>query len=555
MDYVPENELVHVPLGGVGEIGMNLSLYGMQGQWLIMDVGVTFADDSLPGVDLLMPDIQFIEHHKDKLAGIVITHAHEDHIGAVAMLWPLLKCPVYASPFAAAFLEHKLKEEDLQHKVPVTIVELGSRFQVGGFDVEFISTTHSIPEPNAVALHTPYGTLLHTGDWKLDTQPLISETADVKRLTALGDAGVLAILGDSTGAMTPGRSGSEGDVRTGLVQVFQGCKRRIVVTCFASNIARLESIAYAAEQVGRRICLVGRSLHRMLDTAQKTGYLQDFPALINDEDFGYIPAEDMVLVVTGSQGEERAALSRIAFGQHRYVFLEEDDTVVFSSRVIPGNEKAVYRIQNQLVRRGVHIISNRDAYIHVSGHPNRDEIRDMFAYVRPDIAVPVHGELMHLHEHALLAADCGVKTPIITENGHILRLAPGAPRFLGQVPTGRLAKEPAGLVPVNSDVIRDRKKLMFNGCVLCTVVVDQCGDLEVSPMITTHGVYDKSDPDMYRQDLLDLHDAIVEALDTLDPDEAENTVEVREVVRVALRRTVRKHLGRRPSVDVHVVRV
>jgi ribonuclease J len=386
-----------VPLGGSGEIGMNLNLYACDDQWLMVDLGVTFGDDSIPGVDVVMPDPSFIAERKDKLLGLVLTHAHEDHLGAVCYLWPYLQCPVYATPFAAEFLKRKLMETGLQDIVPLTIIPLGGRLELGSFDIEFITLTHSIPEPNALAIRTPYGNVMHTGDWKFDPDPLIGETTDFSTLQTFGDEGVLAMVADSTNVFSEGDAGSEGDVAVALTELIGKLKGRVAVGCFASNFARVESIARAAEANDRHVCLVGASLWRVTETARKTGYLSDDITLYEAEDAAHLPNDKVLYICTGSQGEARAALSRIAFNNHRDVTLEEGDTVVFSSRVIPGNEKSIFKLQNQLARLGVEIITAKDAPIHVSGHPARDEMRRMYGLIRPHTAIPVQKRLRPRH--------------------------------------------------------------------------------------------------------------------------------------------------------------
>ncbi|MGH7073566.1 MAG: ribonuclease J, partial [Stellaceae bacterium] len=419
------DELVFLALGGVGEIGMNLSLYGYQDKWLMIDCGITFADDTLPGVDIVMPDPEFIAERADQLVGLVATHAHEDHIGAIPHLWRRLKCPVYATPFTAAVLRQKLLEAGIEHEVELIEVPMSGKFRVGPFDLELVTLTHSIPEPNAVVLRTPLGAVLHTGDWKFDPDPLIGPQSDMAKLRRLGDAGVLAMICDSTNALRPGESGSEADVRRTLIDLVGNCRERVVIACFASNVARLASAAAAAAAHDRHVALVGRSLWRIERAARETGYLVGVPPFLTDEEASVLPREKVLLVCTGSQGEPRSALSRIADDDHREIVLEEGDTVIFSSRIIPGNERAIGRLQNKLAALGARIITENDAPVHVSGHPAQDELLRMYQTVRPRIAVPVHGETRHLMAQARLAEQCQVPQTLVTRNGEMVKLAPG----------------------------------------------------------------------------------------------------------------------------------
>src|SRR5882757_4912786 len=408
------DELVFLPLGGAGEIGMNLSLYGFGGEWLMVDCGVTFGGDAMPGLDVIMPDPGFIAERSDRLAGLVVTHGHEDHIGAIPYLWKRFRCPVYATPFARALLYEKLVEAGLQHEIPITEVPLSGKFTVGLFEIELITLTHSIPEPNAVVIRTPLGAILHTGDWKLDPAPLVGEISDEVALRRLGEEGVLAMVCDSTNALRPGHSGSEATVREALIDLVGRYDRRVAVACFASNVARLESIAAAAVANDREVALVGRSLWRIYKAARDTGYLRNTPPFLSEDEAAAVPRDKILLVCTGSQGEPRAALSRIAQGDHPHVKLDSDDAVIFSSRIIPGNERAIGRLQNKLAKAGVVIVTEHDHFVHVSGHPAQDELAKMYQMVRPRIAVPVHGETRHLMAQARLAEQCQVPQSIVT---------------------------------------------------------------------------------------------------------------------------------------------
>ncbi len=475
-------------LGGANEIGMNLGLYGYAGDWLILDCGVTFGDDSQPGLEVVMPDPAFIAERRDRLLGIVATHAHEDHIGAIPYLWPQLRCPVWATPFTASLLRAKLVEVGLADKVRINIVPLSGRFTIGPFDLELVTLTHSIPEPNAVVLRTRAGTVLHTGDWKLDPDPLIGEPADEAALTRLGDEGVLALIGDSTNALRPGRSGSEADLRRSLTDLVGRYDARVAVGCFASNVARLETIAHAAVAHGREVALVGRSLWRIDKAARENGYLAGLPPFLTEDEAGYVPRDKILMICTGSQGEPRSALARIARDDHPSVELEPGDVVIFSSRIIPGNEKSIGRLQNALARLGVEIVTEEDHFVHVSGHPARDELIRMYQMIRPRIAIPVHGEARHLIAHANLAAECQVPQPLIIENGDMVRLGSGAAAIVDEVPVGRLASDGKSLLPVDGSALKDRRRAGFNGNVVATLVLDRLGRLAAPPAIAVIGL-------------------------------------------------------------------
>lgn len=549
--FTPRNELWFLPLGGSGEIGMNLNLYGCDGKWIIVDMGVSFGDDSVPGVDVVMPDPSFIEDRADDLLGIVLTHAHEDHLGAVGYLWPWLKCPVYATPFAAKFLESKLQEEDLLGEVPLNVVPLGGRIDIGPFDIEFVSLTHSIPEPNGLAIRTPYGTVFHTGDWKLDPEPVVGRATDIDRLREIGDEGVLAIVCDSTNVLTKGRTGSEGAVRGSLTELIQSYNGKVAVACFASNVARLKTIIAAGQESGREICLVGRSLWRITDVARKVGYLDDKVTFLEADEAANLPDNRVLYICTGSQGEPRAALNRIAWQTHPSVRFGKGDVVLFSSRVIPGNEKAIFRLQNQLVRQGCEVVTDRDAFIHVSGHPAKDEMREMYGLIRPRISIPVHGERRHLHEHEKLARECGAEEVVVNENGGLIQLAPGPAEVIGHVPTGRLVLDGDRIVPIDSEILRDRKRMVQNGAAVITIVMNEKGRLLADPLVTTHGLFEPDDEDEESV----LVDVVKGALSRLSPNDRTNDETVAEAARIALRRTFHTDQRRKPLTDVHLVRL
>lgn len=537
-----------IPLGGSGEIGMNLNLYGYDDQWLMVDLGVTFGDESMPGVDVVMPDASFISERREKLAGLIVTHAHEDHLGAVAYLWPQLRCPVYATPFAAAFLEYKLKEAGLDGEVPVTVIPLGGHVDVGPFSVDFMALTHSIPEPNALAIRTPQGTIFHTGDWKFDPDPIIGEATDFAALQKLGGENVLALVGDSTNVFTEGEAGSELDVRDSLIELFGKYSNRIVVGCFASNVARLDSITRAAAANDRHVALVGASLWRIAETARRTGYLADDLRFYEARDAAALPRDKVVYICTGSQGEGRAALGRIAFGNHPDIVLNSGDVAVFSSRVIPGNEKAISKVQNQLARLGVEIVTARDHLIHVSGHPARDELRRMYQMIRPRVAIPVHGEAMHMRAHADLAKECQVPHTVLVENGSAVQFSDDKAAVAGTVWNGRLAWEAGAAVPFTSPILRDRKRMFYEGAVVVTVPLDDRGEIIDDVQVSVLGL---SDP-MERSSQEGDWDFIISSVIARMPKKARRDD---DLVEDAVRAAVRKPFSpSRPVIRVHVVR-
>jgi ribonuclease J len=555
MNAARSEELLFVALGGAGEIGMNLNLYGYgrpgAEQWMMVDLGITFGDDSIPGVDVIMPDPAFIEERRDRLAGLVLTHAHEDHLGAVPYLWRRLQCPVYATPFTASILRRKLREVGLDGEVPLHEVPLGGRLQVGPFDVEMITLTHSIPEPNAVAIRTPLGMILHTGDWKLDPGPVVGPLAEEDALRQLGEDGVLGLVCDSTNVFNPGASGSEADLLPSLTEVIGQCKTGVAVTCFASNVARLETISAAAAANGRDCVLVGRSLRRIDAAARENGYLADVPPFLHEADAGFLPRDKMVLVCTGSQGEPRAALARIAAGDHPNVALEEGDAVIFSSRVIPGNELPIARIQNLLIRLGIEVITSKQHFVHVSGHPGRAEMMRMYRHLRPRICIPVHGETRHLVEHAALAGECGVAETVIAENGRMVRLAPGTAGIVDEVPVGRLALEGNRVVPMGGELIRSRKRAVFNGTAVVTVVLDGAGELVAEPQMSTIGLLDGSDAGTAEA----IAAAAGTTIERMARSARHNDERVGETVRAAVRKCFRDRFGKRPVIQVHLVRI
>jgi len=544
--------LFFVSLGGAGEIGMNLNLYGYAGDWLILDCGVTFGDDSQPGLEVVMPDPAFIVERRDRLLGIVATHAHEDHIGAIPYLWTQLRCPVWATPFTASLLRAKLLEAGIADKVRINVVPMSGRFTVGPFDLELITLTHSIPEPNAVALHTPVGTVLHTGDWKFDPDPLIGSTSDEAALRRLGDDGVLAMIGDSTNALRPGTSGSEADLRRSLIDLVGRYEARVAVACFASNVARLETIARAATTHGREVALVGRSLWRIDKAARENGYLADLPRFLTEDEAGYIPRDKIVLICTGSQGEPRSALARIAREDHPNIVLETGDVVIFSSRIIPGNEKAINRLQNALVRLGIEIVTEEDHFVHVSGHPARDELVRMYQMVRPRVAIPVHGEARHLIAHAHLAEECQVQQPLVIQNGDMVRLTASGASIVDAVPVGRLASDGKGLLPLGGVALKDRRRVILNGSAAVTLVLHRQGRLAAPPAISLIGLVEEAAASAA---LPFLRDAAQRALEELPAGQRRDDDVVHDAVRRTLRRAINERFGKRPLIEIHLVRI
>ncbi|HMA49248.1 MAG TPA: ribonuclease J [Magnetospirillaceae bacterium] len=545
-------ELVFLPLGGVGEIGMNLGLYGYDDKWLMVDLGITFGDETTPGIEVFMPDPTFIVERRKNLLGIVLTHGHEDHLGAVAHLWPQLRCPVYATGFTASLLKGKLQEAGLTGEVEIRPVDQGETVSIGPFSVEWVAQTHSIPEPNSLAIKTPLGTVVHTGDWKFDPHPLVGSVADTARLEALGDEGVLAVIGDSTNVFNKGATASESSVRESLIELFGHYKGRIAVACFATNVARVESIAVAAMAHDRHVALAGRSLWKIDKAARENGYLKDIPPFLDDHDAAHLPEEKVLYICTGSQGEPRAALARIASDNHPHVVLRSGDVVIFSSRVIPGNEKDIYKLQNQFVKAGVEVVTEKDHFVHVSGHPGREDMTRLYSLVRPTIAVPVHGELRHLMEHADLARLCQVPKQVVIGNGDMLKLAPGEPEIVGQVQTGRIALDGARLVPADSVVLRDRNRMMYNGSAVITVVLDRAGKLLGEPQVSAVGLLD---PEHEAEEHEAVVEAVREAIAELPASARRDDEVTREAVRVAVRRHLKKSHGKKPLTDVHLVRV
>lgn len=547
-----QEELVFVPLGGVGEIGMNLGLYGYgpprDRTWIAVDFGIAFTGDEAPGVDVIFPDIAFLEEERINLAGILITHAHEDHYGALLELWPRLRVPVYATAFTAGLLNAKRAAEPNAEVVPVTIVAPGGRFKVGPFEIEYVNVAHSIPEANALAIRTPLGTILHTGDWKLDDTPVVGAPTDVARLKAIGAEGVLAMVGDSTNAYRDGRSPSEQEVAREIEEIVKSARGRIGFTTFSSNVGRIRSIAEAAAKAGREVVVVGRAIRRVLDVAGELGMLGGLPPFLDEDAFSHLPPRNVLALLTGSQGEPRAALARIAGDDHRKVAFDDGDTVVFSSRAIPGNEVSVNRIINALTERGVRVITDRDRLVHVSGHPRREEMRHLYDWVKPAIAVPAHGEPMHLAAHAELARELGVETVLTIENGTIVRFAPGPAAVIDEIPTGRLYRDGRLIGGMEEMGIPGRRRLAFAGHVGVAVVIDTKGAVLSEPEVALIGLPDRDSAGRPLEETV--MNAALGAIDSMPRARRRDAELVRESIRRAVRGEINGIWGKKPNCTV-----
>ena len=549
-------ELVYCSLGGAGEIGMNLNLfgYGKPGEykWIVVDIGVTFSDDNIPGIEVILPNPEFIANQKENLLGIVLTHAHEDHVGAIAHLWPMLECPIYATPFTAAIVREKFKELKINIGSHLKIIKLGGNVKLGAFDIDYVTLTHSILEPNGLAITTPEGVVLHTADWKIDDDPLIGEKTDVKKLTELGKKGVLAMVCDSTNIFNLGSSGSESLVRTGLLTVLEKMKNRIVITSFASNVARMETVFKVAEKIGRQVCLVGRSMNRIYQLARQCNYLQDIKVPIDVRDAKKIPKNKMVFLCTGSQGEQRAALARIANGTHPDLHLEKDDNVIFSSRIIPGNEKRLYKIFNDFSKSEINVLSEENSMIHVSGHPAREDLKKMYSWVKPKIVIPVHGEQRHMAEHINFAKEMGVKFPVKVSNGEIIRLAPGEPQVVDKVTWGRVYLDGKVLIDNDSHVLKERRSMAANGYVEITVLISKNGQIKNNPIITLKGIpliqEDESEIEY------DLEDVVMDTCKNFNLNNSKQEKNLIDTLKGNCRKLINDKSGKKPLVNINLVR-
>ncbi len=551
-----KEELLFCPLGGAGEIGANMNLYayGNPGEhkWIMVDIGVTFADDTLPGIDLIYPDPGFIVDKKEDLLGIVITHAHEDHIGAIAHLWPKLKCKIYATPFTAVLIKEKFKEKHIDVNNYLNIVELNGIFDLGPFKIEYVAMTHSILEPNGLKIQTPAGVVLHTGDWKIDENPMVGKNIDVNKLQQIGKEGVLAMICDSTNIFSVGRSGSEETVRKSLLKIMGRLKKRIIMTSFASNVARMETIFHCAKETGRQISLVGRSMHRIFKAARQCGYLKNIIEPIDPREAKNISREKIVYLCTGSQGEPMGAMMRISNYTHPDVFIEKGDAVIFSSKIIPGNEKKLYKLHNQLVKDGIEVISEENEFVHVSGHPNRDEMKDMYNWIKPKCVIPVHGEHRHLMEHISFAKEMQVPHPVLVENGDIVKIFPGdKPEVYDKAPSGRLFLDGNVSVDEESPSIKDRKNLSSNGYLEVTILITPKGNIHNNPILSFRGLpINEKDEFIYG-----LEDEIEKTARSFKVGSKKQDHNFIDALKITCRKFIKEKTGKKPFTNINLVRI
>jgi len=552
-----KDQLIFCPLGGSGEIGMNMNLFAYgrpdNQKWLIVDIGVTFADDTLPGINLIYPDPGFIIDKKDDLLGIILTHAHEDHIGAIAHIWPQLKCNIYATPFTSVLIKEKFKEKKIEIGNNLKIVDLNGTVKLGPFKIEFITLTHSILEPNGLSIETPVGTILHTGDWKCDPNPLIGNTINEKKLKQIGAQGVLAMICDSTNIFNPGRAGSELDVRQSLLKIMQNKNKRIIVTSFASNVARMETIFYCAKKIERQISLVGRSMHRIYKAARQCGYLKNVIDPIDSREAKKISREKIVYLCTGSQGEPMGAMMRIAHYVHPDVFIEKDDTVIFSSKIIPGNEKKLYSLHNQLVKNGIEVISEENEFVHVSGHPNQEDLKDMYNWVKPKAIIPVHGEHRHMMEHINFAKEMQVPYPVQIENGDIVQIYPGnEPHVVDKAPVGRMYIDGNISISEDSQSLKERKNLAINGYLEVTIIINNKGKVIKKPIFSFKGLPIESQNDDF---IFDLEDEVKKTSRTFSLNNTKQENILIEELRKNCRKFVKEKTGKKPYTNINLVRI
>ena len=551
-----KDELLYCPLGGAGEIGMNMNLFGYgqedDHKWIMVDVGVTFADDTIPGVDLIYPDPGYAEDKKDNFLGIILTHAHEDHIGAITHVWPKFKCKIYATPFTAALVTEKFREKKIDITSYLQIVQLGSTINLKPFKIEFITMTHSIVEPNGLRIETPAGSILHTGDWKCDPNPLVGDNMNSKRLIEIGKEGVLTMICDSTNVLSVGRSGSEKDVRDSMLKIIEKQKKRVIVTSFASNVARMETIFYCAEKSGRNISLVGRSMHRIYKAAKQCGYLSDVIEPIDPRDAKNISSEKIIYLCTGSQGEPMGAMNRISNYIHPDVFVEAGDTVIFSSKIIPGNEKKLYKLHNQLVREGINVISEETDFVHVSGHPNRDDLKDMYEWIQPNSIIPVHGEQRHMLEHINFAKKLNVPHPIKVENGDIVRIFPGdSPEVFDKAPYGKIFLDGNIGVEEESKSIKERRNISQNGHLNITVIITTQGNIHNTPIVNFMGI-PILNTEEFKISIQDEIDKIAKSFSLNNKKQEEN---FKDALKVTCRKFTKEKTGKRPITNINLVRI
>jgi|TARA_B110000438_G_C15802100_1_gene645606 ribonuclease J len=552
-----KEEFIFCPLGGSGEIGMNMNLFAYGNQenrkWIIVDIGVTFADDSVPGIDLIYPDPGFIIDKKNDLLGLVLTHGHEDHIGAIAHIWPKLLCDIYATPFTSVLIQEKFKEKKIDIGNKLKIVELNGNIKLGLFEIEFVTLTHSILEPNGLSITTPSGTVLHTGDWKCDPNPLIGESINEKKLKQIGDKGILAMICDSTNVFSPGHAGSELDVRNSILNIMKTKKKRIIVTSFASNVARMETIFYCAEKTGRKISLVGRSMHRIYKAAKQCGYLGNLIEPIDPREAKKISREKIVYLCTGSQGEPNGAMMRISSYIHPDVVMESGDTVIFSSKIIPGNEKKLYKLHNQLVKNNIDVVSEENEFVHVSGHPNREDLRDMYNWVRPKSIIPVHGEHRHMIEHINFANEMKVPHAVQIENGDMVQLFPGdKPKIFDKAPVGRMFVDGNISVGQESQEVKDRKNISLNGFLEVTIIINKDGSVLKKPIFSHKGIPSNGETGNF---VFDLENNIEEICKTYSLKNTKQEYNLIEAVKSNCRKTIKAKTGKRPYTNVNLVRI
>ena len=551
-----KEELLFCPLGGSGEIGMNMNLFAYgkpdNQKWIIVDIGVTFADDSLPGIDLIYPDPGFIIDKKDDLLGIVLTHAHEDHIGAIAHIWPQIKCKIFSTPFTAVLIKEKFKEKRIDIGNNLKIVDLNGTVNLNPFKIEFITLTHSILEPNGLRIETPAGVILHTGDWKVDPNPLIGGKINSDRLKEIGKEGVLAMICDSTNVFSIGKSGSELDVRKSLLNIMLRLKKRIIVTSFASNVARMETVFDCAKKTGRQISLVGRSMHRIYKAAKQCGYLKDIIEPLDPRDAKKISREKIVYLCTGSQGEPMGAMMRISSYVHPDVFIEKDDTVIFSSKIIPGNEKKLYKLHNQLVKDGIEVISEENEFVHVSGHPNRDDLKDMYNWVKPQCVIPVHGEHRHMIEHINFAKEMQVPYPVQVENGDIVKIYPGnKPEVYDKAPSGRLYVDGNISVEEDSQSIKERKNLSSNGYMEVTILITPKGNIHKRPILSFKGL-----PILEEEEFIyGLEEEIESTAKTFSLNSKKQEHNLIDALKIACRKYSKEKTGKKPFTNINIVKI
>ena len=551
-----KENLLFCPLGGSGEIGMNMNLYAYgteeNQKWIIVDMGVTFADDTVPGVDLIYPDAGFIIEKKDDLLGIVLTHAHEDHIGSISHIWPKLKCKIYATPFTAVLIQEKFKEKKIDITNYLKIVDLNSQIKLGPFEIDFVTLTHSILEPNGLSITTPEGVVLHTGDWKVDPNPLIGNKVDEKKLRSIGEKGVIAMICDSTNVFSPGRAGSENDVRESLLKIISNQKKRVLVTSFASNVARMESIFYIAKQTKRNISLIGRSMHRIYKAARQCGYLKNLIEPVDPRDASKISRDRIILLCTGSQGEPMGALNRIANDVHPDVNIESGDTVIFSSKIIPGNEKKLYALQNSIVKRDIEVITEENAFVHVSGHANREDLKDMYQWVKPKCVIPVHGEHRHMKEHINFSKEMQIPFNLKVENGNIIKISKDQkPEIIDQAPTGKVYLDGNVAVSLDSSSIKERKNISVNGLLEITLIISSNGKMK-KPVVSFRGIPEEEVSETFK---FDLEDEITKTCKSFAINNSKQEKNLIDTIKQNCRKIIKEKTGKRPFTNVNIARI